>query len=99
MEWSQRRFLPVAVECEMVIQEDMVTDHGDRSRFTPIANHRDLKLFSRVAEVDMVYEHGQIYGAYVFQTKKSGKELNEKHFNDLERRMFPCSRMGIRSAS
>ncbi|CAE7350344.1 RE1 [Symbiodinium sp. CCMP2592] len=67
---------------------DMVTEHGDRSKFPPIANHRDVKLFTRVSEMDMVYDHSQIYGSHVFLTKKSGKELNEKHFNELERRMF-----------
>ena len=39
---------------------DMQTEHGDRSRFPPIANHRDLKLFAKTAEKDMVYDHGQI---------------------------------------
>ena len=41
---------------------DIKTEHGDRSQFPPIANHRDMKLFASSAEKDMVYDHQQIYG-------------------------------------
>eukprot|EP00439_Symbiodinium_sp_Y106_P023527 s1820_g2.t2 len=41
-----------------------------------------------MSEMDMVYYHHQVYGSYVYLTKKSGKELNEKNFDKLERRMF-----------
>ena len=67
---------------------DLDTEHGDRSKFPPIANHRDMILFCRMSEMDMVYDHHQVYGSYVYLTKKSGKELNEENFDKLERRMF-----------
>ena len=67
---------------------DTKTEHGDRSTFVAIANARDLKLFHRILEKDMVFEHAEIYGSYVYLTKKSGKELNEKNFTAEERYMF-----------
>ena len=67
---------------------DAQTEFGDRSKHAAIANARDLKLFSRVLERDMVFEHAQIYGSHVYLTKKSGKELNEKNFSRQEQELF-----------
>ncbi|CAE7318488.1 RE1 [Symbiodinium sp. CCMP2456] len=73
---------------------DDVSEHGDRSKFPPIANHRDLQLFSRTLESDMVYDHQQVYGSFVYLTKKSGKELNERNFSPKERLMFDEAKNG-----
>ncbi|CAE7348803.1 RE1, partial [Symbiodinium necroappetens] len=67
---------------------DVQTEFGDRSKHVAVANARDLKLFSRVLERDMVFEHAQIYGSHVYLTKKSGKELNEKNFTKQEQELF-----------
>ena len=62
---------------------DQVTDWGDKSKFPVVANERDMRLFHKLENNDVVYYDGELHGKFVCLTKKSGKELYGRGEQDV----------------
>ena len=67
---------------------DWANEFGNKALNPVVANSRDLAVFKTLADHDAVYVAEEVYGRYVYLTKKSGKELNERNFSAEERRLF-----------
>ena len=67
---------------------DQVTDRVLKSKFPVVANERDMRLFHKLENNDVVYYDGELHRKFVGLTKKSGKELNERNFTAEENKTF-----------
>eukprot|EP00913_Durusdinium_trenchii_P009915 g9306.t1 len=68
---------------------DDVTEWGSRANFPAVANQQDLQVFTKVTKNDTYYnQYLQEESSLSYLTKQSGKELNEKKLNDVERKLF-----------
>ncbi|CAE7558955.1 iscS [Symbiodinium pilosum] len=67
---------------------DVVTPWGDKRKYPMIANSRDLSVFGKLQKNDVLYTYSELHSGWICLTKKSGKELQERTLNDMEKRMF-----------
>ena len=67
-----------------------ITEWGDKSQFPAVANARDLKAFPKLATQDCYYalKDDEFPLSYLYLTKQSGKELNERQLTKTEKEMF-----------
>ena len=68
---------------------DDVTEWGDKRKF-PVAS-RDLRVFHKLEHKDMMYALREPEFSLAYLTKQSGKELDERKLNNIEKEMFSSS--------
>ena len=74
---------------------DWANEFGNKSLHLVVANSRDMAVFKAILKTDSVYMHDELHGSYIYLTKKSGKELNEKNFSAEEKLFDKAKRSEI----
>ena len=67
---------------------DDVTEWGDKRKFPVVASSRDLRVFHKLEHKDMMYALREPEFSLAYLTKQSGKELDERKLNNVEKEMF-----------
>ena len=70
---------------------DDVTEWGDKRKFPVVASSRDLRVFHKLEHKDMMYALREPEFSLAYLTKQSGKELDERKLNNIEKEMFSSS--------
>ena len=69
---------------------DDVTEWGDKRKFPVVANSRDLNAFPKLSNNDyyLALKDNEFPLSYLYLTKQSGKELEEKKLTKVEKELF-----------